>query len=458
MWSIARDQAPSKRILVLHNAYREPGGEDGVVAAEVRLLCEAGHAVELLQEDSKRIHGLVKIRAAFSASYSVDAKARVAAAIRSFAPDVMHCHNLFPLFSTSVYDAAREAGVPVVQTLHNFRMKCANGLLMREGQICERCVGKTFPHSCVRLRCYQGSAIGSAAAAASITLNHLRQTYQQKVDIFVALSAFCRSKFLEFGLPADKVLIKPNFLDPSLETAVCVEEGRQAAAAAEREHFLFAGRVSPEKGLSTLLAAWKLLPEPRPLLKIVGDGREAEHLRVATTEGLPIEWLGRLPQQQVRSLMRRAAAVVVPSVWYEGFPLVAVEAFAAGTPVIASDIGSLSEIVGRDGAGLLVKPRDPADLARALRSFIEHPAEARACGLRARGAYEKRYTAAENLGLLEAIYQRACESAAARKSLPATFASPWTAPLPALASLQAQLPAPLPAPPAGPSRVGPGSP
>jgi glycosyltransferase involved in cell wall biosynthesis len=429
------DSASSrKRILVLHNAYKKPGGEDGVVQAEVNLLRQAGHSVELLEEDSKRIHGLGKLRAAFTASYSPASKARVAAAISKFAPDVMHCHNLFPLFSTSVYDAAREAGVPVVQTLHNFRMQCAKAVLMREGRICEQCVGKAFPHPSVRLRCYQGSAVASAAAAASITFNHVRRTYLEKVDIFVALSAFSRNKFIEFGLPPDRILIKPNFV--KAEQAAPLED-------APRSDFLFVGRIAAEKGLDTLIAAWRQVAQPAIKLRIVGDGPDAQRLRTSTANEASIEWLGHRPQSEISQLMRASLALVVPSVWYEMFGLVAIEAFAAGTPVIASDIGSLSEIVERDRAGLLVPPGDADELARAITWMTEHPFEARTLGRQARRAYEQRYTAAENLHLLEAVYEKAGDTPAPAAHRPLVTIAPALTPEPGLysTSLQSRPPA-----------------
>jgi glycosyltransferase involved in cell wall biosynthesis len=402
--SPARSTVPERtprRILVLHNRYKQPGGEDGVVAAEARLLRSAGHEVELLEADNTEIRGLRTLAAAGSAIYSLSSRARVAAAIARFQPDVMHCHNLFPLLSTSVYDAARKAGVPIVQTLHNFRMQCVNGLLLESGQVCERCVGKSFPYPAVRLGCYQGSVAASAAAATAIASNTARRTYLDKVDIFIALSEFCRNKFLEFGLPASRVVIKPNFLD------VDPSEGDPCDVDSGRRHILFAGRIAPEKGLSTLLQAWPLVRASGVTLRIVGDGPDAAGLRSFSAGDPTVEWLGRLPQQEVRKQMRSAVALAVPSLWYEGFPLVVIEAFAAGTPVVASEIGSLPGIVGAGRAGLLVPPGSASDLARALNQLVAHPDEARAMGERARSVYEQQYTAATNLAMLEAVYDRA---------------------------------------------------
>ncbi|NER33263.1 MAG: glycosyltransferase family 4 protein [Oscillatoria sp. SIO1A7] len=387
------------RVLQLHNLYKIAGGEDVVVEAERDLLEANGHDVALLQEDNDRITDtLSQAIAAVGAIYSPSAKKQVRAEIARFRPDIVHVHNFFPLWSPAVYDACREAGVPVVQTLHNYRLFCAGAFFFRDGKPCEDCMGKFFPWPGVVHGCYRDSRLGTAAVAAMQSLHRARGTWQERVDRYIALTEFAREKFIEGGLPAKKILVKPNFLSPDTG----VGEGRG-------QYALFVGRLSPEKGLSTLLAAWEKLGD-RLGLKIVGDGPMQEEVAAAASKLPRVECLGRQPKERVRELMKNAKILVFCSVWYEGFPMVLLEAYAVGLPVVASNLGSLSSLVDPDRTGLHFRPGDPDDLAAKVEWALAHPEDLARMRPEVRAEFEAKYTAAQNYRQLMEIYELACSS------------------------------------------------
>ncbi|PIX97177.1 MAG: transferase [Hydrogenophilales bacterium CG_4_10_14_3_um_filter_63_21] len=378
------------RVLIAHNAYQHRGGEDSVVEAEMVLLRQHGHAVEIYSRHNDDI-GALSIsslaRRTFWSSRTVEDVSRL---IQAFQPDVIHSHNTFPLISPSLYWAAERAGVPVVQTLHNFRLMCLNALFLREGRVCEDCMGH-LPWRGVARACYRGSRAASAVLAGMLALHRELGTYRNKVARYIALNEFCRGKFIEGGLPAERVLVKPNFVDFA------------APQPAPRAGLLFVGRLSIEKGMATLAAAMALLPDAQ--LRVAGDGPEAGLL-----DGMAgVAKLGSLPGEAVRQEMSHAAVLVVPSIWYENFPRTLVEAFACGLPVIASRIGALAELV-RDGeTGLLFEPGNPRDLADKMAWALAHPELTAAMGRNARAQYETEFSAEVNYRRLMEIYQEAID-------------------------------------------------
>jgi len=378
------------RVLIAHNAYQHRGGEDSVVEAEMVLLRQHGHAVEIYSRHNDDI-GALSIsslaRRTFWSSRTVEDVSRL---IQAFQPDVIHSHNTFPLISPSLYWAAERAGVPVVQTLHNFRLMCLNALFLREGRVCEDCMGH-LPWRGVARACYRGSRAASAVLAGMLALQRELGTYRNKVARYIALNEFCRGKFIEGGLPAERVLVKPNFVDFA------------APQPAPRAGLLFVGRLSIEKGMATLAAAMALLPDAQ--LRVAGDGPEAGLL-----DGMAgVAKLGSLPGEAVRQEMSHAAVLVVPSIWYENFPRTLVEAFACGLPVIASRIGALAELV-RDGeTGLLFEPGNPRDLADKMAWALAHPELTAAMGRNARAQYETEFSAEVNYRRLMEIYQEAID-------------------------------------------------
>lgn len=389
------------RILILHNRYAQRGGEDVVVARERNLLTGFGHQVKLHLAHNEDIGGAWdQIRVGCRAVYSTDAREQVAAEINRFHPDVVHVHNFFPVLTPSVYDAARTAKIPVVQSLHNYRLLCLNGVCMRNGHICEDCLRRPVPWPGVVHACYRGSRLASGAAAAMLTAHRVLRTWTAKVDVYVALTEFGRDKFIQGGLPADKIVVKPNFVAPDPGQG----EGRGGYA-------LFVGRIAAEKGVKTLLAAWQVLGGRIPL-KIIGSGPLGSEVMTACHRTPGIEWLGHLPPVRVRSLMKEAMVLVCPSIWHEPFGLVVAEAYAVGLPVIASGIGSLTSLVHHGRTGLHFRTGSARDLADAVAWLAGRPRERAAMRREARAEFERTYTAEHNYRRLMEVYAKATGNAA----------------------------------------------
>jgi len=383
------------RILLVHNCYQEKGGEDVVVANEIGLLERSGHRVKIFKADSSMISDFAaKVNAFRRAVYNEAVRRTLAERLARDLPDVVHVHNTFPLLSASVYDACADAGVPVVQTLHNYRLFCAGALLLRNGKICELCLdGK--PYRAVVHRCYRGSLLGSLAAANVIAYQHRHRTWSTKVARFIALTAFARNKFIEAGLPSERIVIKPNFvMDPGAPDL----EGREGV--------LFVGRLSKEKGVIHLIRALSHTDVP---LRILGDGPERAALQAQASTNVIFE--GSVTPERVRQAMRSARFMVLPSLSYEGFPLSVAEGLANGLPVIASRLGSLTEIVEDNVTGRLISPADPAALRAAVTELRDDPNRLKAMSLAARRRYEAFYAPEWNIEQLLAVYRDVIDEA-----------------------------------------------
>lgn len=377
------------RILVAHNAYHYRGGEDTVVDAEVALLRQHGHEVRLYRRDNAELAQMPGWQAGASALWSrrtVDDLHRLQA---DFAPQLIHAHNTFPLISPSLYGAARELGIPVVQTLHNFRLVCPQAMLLRDGHSCTDCIGR-FPWRGVLRRCYRNSYAQTAVAATMLGLHRLAGTWRRDVQRYIVVSQTCRDLLAEGGLPMDKMAIKPNFVESS-----GVPDWER------REGGIFIGRLSPEKGIATLAQALAQLPGMR--VEVYGNGP----MRALVERTPGFVYRGFQPAEVLRERLRRAAFVVVPSTGIESFGLVAIEAFACGTPVIATRQGGLREIVIHRKNGLLVPPGDANALADALREAQERPETLRRMGINAYQSYLSHYTPDRNYGLLMQVYHEA---------------------------------------------------
>ena len=384
------------KIILLHNNYQQPGGEDAVFEAEKVLLDRMGHEIIPFVEDNARLNGMSALKAARNTIWSREAQGKLRQLIRETRPDVAHFHNTFLMISPAAYYACKEAGVPVVQTLHNYRLICPGALLMREGRVCEDCVGRAIPWSGVVHGCWRSSRVGTAVVAAMLTAHRLMKTWQEQVDVYVSLTEFARQKFIEGGLPAEKIVVKPNFVAPD-----------PGEGAHEGDYALFVGRLSPEKGVRTLLRAWQWLRGVP--LKVVGNGPLMEEVQgLVRREGLEeVEVLGRRPREEVFQLMREARVLLFPSEGYEGFPMTIAEAFACGLPVVASRLGAMAEIVEDQRTGLLFRPGDPENLAEKVEWAWGHPKELAEIGREARREYEQKYTAEKNYEILMEIYERA---------------------------------------------------
>ena len=318
--------------------------------------------------------------------------------LRDARPNVAHFHNTFPLISPSAYSACREVRVPVVQTLHNYRLLCPAATFFRDGHVCEECLGKTPPWPGVMHGCYRGSRSQTAVVAAMLTTHRCLQTWKKQVDMYIALTEFSRRKFIEGGIPSDKIVFKPNFVHP--DPGATESKGRYA---------LFVGRLSREKGLLTLLRAWQYLKKIP--LKIAGDGPLMGEVQgfVRKQKLSNVELLGWCTREEVLRLMKGALFLVFPSEWYEGFALTIVEAFACGVPVIASRMGAMAEIVEDDRTGLHFTPEDPEDLAAKFEWAWAHPKQMMVMGREARAQYKQKYSAERNYQRLMEIYQMAIE-------------------------------------------------
>ena len=374
------------RVLVAHNAYRLAGGEDAVVAAEVGLLRRHGHSVIELCRDNSEIDGIGRVALAAQTVWSTTTSSRARDLIRETRPDVVHIHNTLPLLSPSLHWACASEGVPVVQTLHNFRLACPQGMFLRDGVVCEDCLGRT-PLPAVIHRCYRRSLAQTAVLASMLVVHRELGTWRDKVDRFIAPSEFSREKFIAAGLNPARLVVKPNFID----------DWKTSASA--RHGFLFVGRLSPEKGLAVLASAAS--GSTFESVRVAGSGPDESALH-----GIHgIRLLGVLDAPELALEMAAARALVVPSVCYETFGRVVVEAYACSTPVIASRIGSLAELVEHGVTGLLFAPGDADDLRRTMRWAEANPARMAEMGSAARRRYEERYTPAINHRQLLDVYR-----------------------------------------------------
>lgn len=385
------ERASVERVLQVHTRYRQAGGEDEVVEAERQLLEAAGITVRQVIFDnadlreSRSLRGDVGLAA--SAIWSRSAARRVRSEIATLHPQVVHVHNTFPAASPSVYSAAAAEGVPVVQTLHNYRLVCPAATAFRDGRACTDCVGRAVALPAVVHACVRGSRSQSAVAVATGAVHRAFGTYRRRIARYLALSSFQRDLMVAGGFPPTRVRVLHNFLEPD-----------PGEGTGPRTGIVFVGRLSPEKGIVPLLGAATAAPGP---IRVVGDGPLMPAVRAAAASG-HVDYSGPMPRLAAQAEIRGAIALVLPSLWFEGFPMVVAEAFAAGTPVIASRIGSLTELVDDGVTGLLVEPNDPVGLADRMRWASAHPDMMRAMGQHARRMYEARYKGPTHLaGLLE---------------------------------------------------------
>jgi glycosyltransferase involved in cell wall biosynthesis len=389
-------------IVSVYNRYLDRGGEDEVFESEAELLERSGWRVIRVIEQTRTPRNVMEaVVLAAGTAWSRTWHRRISRIVEREDVTVAHVHNWFPVMSPSIYDAFARAGVPVVQTLHNYRLGCLKATLYRDGRVCEDCLGLAIPWPGVWHACYRGSHTQSSVVAAMLVLHRGLQTWTKRVDQYVALSDFARGKLVDAGLPKQKIVVKPNFVWP--DPGVRERAGGYA---------LYVGRVSREKGVETLLRAWSGLAGIP--LKIVGDGPfrfDAEAF--VANEGLQnVEFLGRLSRSDVLTHIKNARFVIFPSEMYENFPLILIESFACGVAVLTTRLGSMAEIVEDDRTGLHFAPGSPHDLAAKVRYAWEHPDIMDRLGAAARRAYELKYTAERNYVELTKIYETARQQAA----------------------------------------------
>lgn len=392
---VLADEHRALNILTVHNEYLQRGGEDSVLEAERDLLRVHGHRVTVFTRSSKSMRGAMdKLRAARGFCYSEDSKLAVQAEIRRCNPDIVHVHNFVPLLSPSVFDACWELGVPVVQTLHNYRYLCSASTLYRDGSICEDCLTHG-PYKAVVHRCYRGSAAQTLLHARMLAMSQGKATWLDKIDRFIAVSQFCKRKYVEAGFDPDRIDVKHNFINPELETPP-----QERAEAHGESRALFVGRLTVEKGVRTLMRAWAKVAMP---LDVVGDGPLLEEARRSSPPNVTFH--GSKPRAETLDLMQRAAVLVVPSEWYETFGMVLIEAMSRRLPIVSTNLGGMAELVIDGWNGLQFAPGDSDALAERVNWVAGHPVEARALGDRGRDFFESRFTAAHNYRRIMEIYE-----------------------------------------------------
>lgn len=385
------------KVLVVHNFYQQAGGEDQVFADEARLLEDHGHTVDRLTMDNDSIVGMSKLTLARKTIWNRDSQEVLKEKIRKIGAEVVHFHNTFPLVSPACYYAAHEAGAAVVQTLHNYRLLCPAATFYRDGHVCEDCLGRKLTWPAVSHKCYRSNRMATGVATAMLFYHHRKGTYAHEVDRYIALTSFSAEKFIAGGLPADRIVVKPNFVDP----APTLGSGKGGFV-------LFVGRLTAEKGIDTLLRTWTEGLQ-KTELKIIGDGPLREKVEQAAKGCSTIQYVGRQPPEQVYVMMGDAKALIFPSEWYEGQPRTIVESLAKGTPVIASRLGSMPELIEHGRSGLLFAAGNQQDLSRQVDKLFGADDDYQMMRKEARLEFERKYTAGQNYPLLLDCYQKAMD-------------------------------------------------
>lgn len=378
-------------ILQVHNSYRQRGGEDTVVAADAELLRSAGHAVTQYIVPNPVNSLQTGMRLGFSL-WNPAAGRRFRRQLEVAKPDVVHIHNTWFSITPSAAYEARRAGVPVVMTLHNYRLSCANGQFFRDGSQCTACLKGSAINGLVH-RCYQGSYTASAFAAASTGIHRQLGTWTRNVDLFLCLTEFAKTRFTEAGIPAGKLRVRHNCVADPDERAVPASKSRQIA---------YIGRLAQEKGVRGLLEAWRLARVEDFELLVVGDGPEREALEAMRVPG--VRFTGPVGHQEVLETLHSVRGLVFPSLWFEGEPMIMVEALAAGTPVLASEVGGVPELLGHGSAGWLTKAGDVGAWGEALQG-LRDDGDIDAKSHAAREMYLTRHTPSSGLQSLIDSYE-----------------------------------------------------
>ncbi len=386
------------KILIGHNYYQTAGGEDAVVRSEAALLKDYGEEVFLYERNNEELNRFNVLKKAMHFAllkHSSETYRQLRELIKRVRPDVAHFHNIFYMMTPAVYEACRDEGIPIVQSLHNFRLMCANGLFFRDGNVCEDCLTKSRWEG-IRHRCLRDSAFMTGAVSSAVHAHWGKGTWLKTIDGYIVASAFTRRKYIQAGIPSEKISVKPNFLypDPGMHRK-------------DSGYIVYVGRLSHEKGVEVLLEAWRSLAGVP--LKILGSGPLEQKLKafVADNKMPHVEFLGFAGQAVYEVSMRGARAIVIPSQCYENFPRVVAEAFAYGVPIVCSRLGSLVELVEENETGLLFEPGNAAELSQKIRRLMTSPGEAQYMGQNARQVFEEKYSAQANYQKLIEIYGQA---------------------------------------------------
>lgn len=383
------------RVLLVHNYYQQAGGEDQVFQAESDLLKSNGQQVWHYTLNNEQIGEMSAIALLGKTLWNQQVYRELRSLIQKQQIQIAHFHNTFPLISPAAYYACKAEQIPVIQTCHNYRLLCPNAMFLRDGKVCEDCLGKWLPLPSIEHKCYRNSWMASAGVATMLATHRFAQTWHRQIDTYIALTEFARQKLIQGGIPADKVIVKPNFVHPDPGCG----DGKGGYA-------LFVGRLSTEKGIDLLLSAWQQLGHKIPL-KIVGDGPLADQVAAAVNTTPGISWLGRKSMEDVYALMQGATFLVFPSRWYEGLPRTIIESFAVGTPVIAANLGSMSGLITSGETGLHFQLGSVENLIAKVEWAINHLDDMLKLRQRTRTEFIEKYTAEESYRQLLDIYTQA---------------------------------------------------
>ena len=387
------------KVVVVHESYQQPGGEDRAMDADVRLLRSRGHEVVEYRRHNREVEDYSRLKLGLATIWSRAAHRDLFTLVSQERPDIVHFHNTLPLISPSGLWAARRAGSRVVQTLHNYRLACPNALFFRRGSVCEDCLRWQIPIPAVVHGCYRGSRTATLAVGSMLAVHRLIGTWRRAVDRFIVLTEFQKARLLRVGLPEGRVAVRPNFVSP--------DPGKGSANGA---YALFVGRLTREKGVLTLLHAWQELHERIPL-RIVGAGPLAGEVQRAAQENVLLSYLGPTSHDKVLGLMHGASCLVFPSEWYEGLPMTIVEAFAVGLPVVAAARGAAGEVVVDGRTGFHFRSGDSRDLADAVSRLVRNNVRRGSMQAICRREYLEKYSAEGAYLRLMEIYQEALEVA-----------------------------------------------
>lgn len=388
------------KILLIHNAYQQFGGEDVAVEQQATLLRNKGYNVRICLFKNQNFSGLKdKIQTSLNAFYNRSSIKLVDREIQIFKPDIIHIHNIFFVASPSVLFVAKKYNIPVIVTLHNYRLLCSNALLLRDGKVCELCINEKLPTHGIKYKCYRSSALESALVTNITGIHKIMGTWKNKVHTYIALTEFAKNKFLNSSLNigTEQIAVIPNFSDdPGFETI-------------QRENFfLYVGRISNEKGISILLECFAQIPQHNLIVAGIGPDLEKHMENYGSYSN--IKFVGMQQKNQVLQLMKRCQALVFPSIWYEGLPFTIIESFSVGTPVIASNIGSMSELITHGYNGLHFKVNDVQDLKDSILNFPIIDSEKTKMSRQARETFERLYSQESYFNSIINIYKKAIES------------------------------------------------
>ncbi len=402
------------KILIIHNKYLKYGGEDSVFDSEKRLLEQNGNEVETLIFDNQALQGIAKLKMIYSIFYNNHSEKLLTDKIKTFQPQIIHVHNFFYDASPSIFYVANKYNIPVVQTLHNYRLICAGALLLRDNKPCELCINQKFPLAGIKHKCFGNSYLKTTQLTLMTSLHKYLGTWKEKITTYICLTEFAKSKIANSSLqiPLENITVKAN----------CTEDvGYQHIKDNKREDFyLFIGRLSKEKGIYILLEAAK---KSGCKLEIIGDGELKELVEKAAQMHPNIIYHGFQQKDFITNKLKTCKTLIFPSIWYEGMPLTILEAFSAGTPIIASDIDNINELITDNYNGVHFHYGNASDLAEKIQYFednfnnnfqnIAH------LYTQARLTYEQKYTPGIIYKQLIAIYEKTIE----KKKLQITISS-----------------------------------